>query len=83
MQVYSVLWNAKHLSLMTEQFPTNHIVRQNVRIVVHNVDMIYMHWMKEPCLTIDSKQRNNQNTLDFNSSFDLDEFYLMTVADSM
>jgi hypothetical protein len=59
MQGYSLLWNAKLLSLMTEQFPTNHSVRQNVRIVVPNVYMIYMHWMKEACLTIDLKQRSN------------------------
>jgi hypothetical protein len=83
MQRYSLLWNAKLLSLTIEQFPTNHSVRQNVRIVVPNVDIIYMHRMKEPALTIDLKQRSNQNTLDLNSSFVLDEFNLMTIADSM
>jgi hypothetical protein len=80
MQTYSLLWNAKLLSLMTEQSPTNHSVRQNGRIVVPNVDMIYMHWMEEPGLIIDLKQRNNQNTLDFNTSFDLAESNLMTIT---
>jgi hypothetical protein len=83
MRSYSLLWNAKLVSLTTEQFPADHCVGQNVRNAVPNVDMVCMHGTKEPGLIIDLRQQNNQNTLVLKPSFDLEGFDLMTIAESM